>query len=151
MKKITAINIKGFTLIELLVVISILGILLALSVFGMQSARVASRDAKRKADLETIRSGVEMYRADCNTYPTSTLTAGTSLVGSGSPSTCLITNTYISKIPEDPVPASRKYAYSSTGSTYVLCASLEQAPNPTMDVTGCGSCTATCNYKVTNP
>ena len=75
---------KGFTLIELLVVISILGVLLALSVFGMQGARQSSRDGRRKADLEQIRSGLEMYRADCNAYPT---TLVTTLKGTGTPST----------------------------------------------------------------
>ena len=74
-------NSGGFTLIELLVVISIMGILLALSVFGMQDARRASRDGKRKADIEQIRSALEMYKADCGKYP---LTAG---VVPGSPLT----------------------------------------------------------------
>lgn len=141
---------KGFTLIELLVVISILGVLLALSVFGMQGARQSSRDGRRKADLEQIKSGLEMYRADCNAYPT---TLGTTLKGSGTPSsTCLVSNVYISSVPTDPTSTTRKYAYSSAaGATYTLCAALEQAPSPSMDVTGCGSCTATCNYKITNP
>ncbi|MCK4588676.1 prepilin-type N-terminal cleavage/methylation domain-containing protein, partial [Candidatus Woesebacteria bacterium] len=61
---------KGFTLIELLVVISIIGILLALSIFGLQGARKSARDSKRKADIELIRSGIEIYKADCNVYPT---------------------------------------------------------------------------------
>ena len=139
---------KGFTLIELLVVISILGVLLALSVFGMQGARQSSRDGRRKADLEQIRSGLEMYRADCNAYPT---TLVTTLKGTGTPSTCPISNVYISSVPVDPTSTTRKYAYSSAGTTYTLCAALEQAPSPAMDITGCGSCTATCNYKVTNP
>ena len=42
----------GFTLIELLVTISIIGILIGLSVFGLQGARQSARDAKRKADLD---------------------------------------------------------------------------------------------------
>ena len=61
---------KGFTLIELLVVISIIGILIAVSIFGLSGARESARDARRKSDLELIRSGLELYRADCNAYPT---------------------------------------------------------------------------------
>lgn len=142
---------KGFTLIELLVVISILGILLALSIFGMQGARQASRDGKRKADLEQIRSGLEMYRSDCDKYPTSGLTAGGVLKGSSDSGNCLVGNIYIGKIPGDPLTATNTYAYSSAdGSKYTLCAALEQIPS-SPDIAGCGSCTVACNYKVTNP
>ncbi len=140
---------KGFTLIELLVVISIIGILMAISLFGMQGARESSRDARRKADLEMIRSGLEIYKSDCNIYPAS---LGSSLVGSGSPTSCSVTNTYISSIPKDPLDPNRLYPYSRpTTTTYVLCASLENPPSPAVNVTGCGSCGVICNYKVTNP
>jgi general secretion pathway protein G len=145
---------KGFTLIELLVVISIIGVLLGLSIFGLQGARASSRDAKRKADLEQIRSGLEIYKADCNTYPASlNLSSSIALRGDGSSSSsCLATNVYITATPVDPGGSSRRYVFSSTsGQTYNLCAALEQGPVPAMDVSGCGSCGSTCNYKVTNP
>ena len=139
----------GFTLIELLVVISIIGILISLSVFGLQGARTSSRDAKRKADLEAIRSGLEIYKADCDRYPA---TLGTTLVGSPPPSACSASNTYLSSVPVDPTATARTYAYTNTTTTtYTLCASLEQVPSPLPDLTGCGSCTTACNYKVTNP
>jgi general secretion pathway protein G len=138
----------GFTLIELLVVISIIGILLALSVFGLQGARQSARDGTRKAGLEQIRSGVEIYKADCGTYPL-TAVGGSALIGPAGISGC-DGNTYISKIPVDPIPATYLYAYSSDGVTYTLCASLENPPS--LIPTGCGSCGGTgCNYKVTNP
>ncbi len=139
---------QAFTLIELLVVISIIGILIALSIFSLQGARETSRDAKRKSDLEAIRSGIEIYKSDCNNYPTS---LSSPLVGDGSISSCPATNTYISQIPIDPISPNSDYGYSSDGLTYSICAALEKAPTPAMDVTGCGSCGATCNYKVTNP
>jgi general secretion pathway protein G len=141
---------KGFTLIELLVVISIIGILLALSVFGLQGARLASRDAKRKSDLELIRSGLEIYKADCDTYPATLLQGGT-LIGSGLNTSCSANNTYITLVPSDPLTTSQySYTASSSNTKYTLCATLEQAPsNP--DISGCGSCITACNYKVTNP
>ncbi len=145
---------KGFTLIELLVVIAIIGILVGMSIFGLQGARASSRDAKRKADLEQVRSGLEIYKADCNRYPASlNLSSSTVLRGDGtSSSSCLVTNIYISATPVDPTSPTSKYVYTSpSGQTYNLCADLEQPPVPAMDVSGCGSCTTACNYKVTNP
>ena len=133
MKHIKIVN-KGFTLIELLVVISIIGILISLSLFGIQNARMSSRNAKRKSDLESIRSALEMYKADKGSYPTSGLNALTS-------------GNYLSSIPSDPLPG-RNYSYNSTGATYNLCAALEGSFS---SVTGCSPCGVTCNYKVTNP
>lgn len=145
-------NRQGFTLIELLVVISIIGVLIALSIFGLEGARKSSRDAKRKADLELIRSGLEIYKSDCNLYPLSSsfqLTPGNDLNGTGSPASCSSSNVYISNIPGDPV-TTQNFSYTSAdGSSYTLCAYLESG-GPT--ATGCGSCgTFACNYKVTNP
>lgn len=143
---------KGFTLIELLVVISIIGILIGLSVFGLSSARQSARDAKRKVDLESIRGGLELYKSDCDKYPIANILASTTLVGDNSNTSCPDTNVYISTIPTDPTTGTSDYKYVGTVSTYLICAFLEQAPNPAIDVTGCGSCgTSTCNYKVTNP
>lgn len=138
---------KGFTLIELLVVISIIGILMAVSLFGLQGARESSRDAKRKADLELIRSGIELYRADCNQYPDS---LASPLQGDNSSSSCADSNTYIEQVPTDPNDPTRTYLYSSTGTTYSICASLEQGGS-TVTCGGSSDCGETCNYKVTNP
>lgn len=138
----------GFTLIELLVVLSIMGIIIGLTLFGIGGARESSRDAKRKADLELIRSGLEIYKADCNDYP---LSLGTSLVGDGSPSSCAVSNTYISSVPGDPMDPARIYRYARlTTTTYEICASLEQGGG-SVTCGGSTSCGTTCNYKITNP
>lgn len=145
-------NYKGFTLIELLVVISIIGVLIGLSVFGLQGARKASRDAVRKADLEQIRSAIGMYRADCNTYPLSlNLSTSTSLIGDGSSTSCPVTNVYISETPVDPISPNAGYIYSSDGIIYSICASLEQG-GATVTCGGSSNCGgSTCNYQVKNP
>lgn len=145
-------NLRGFTLIELLIVITIIGIILALSIFGLQGARESARDGKRKADLEQIRSGLELYKADCNKYPSGSLTAGNDLRGDGSSTTCSTNNYYLTSIPGDPNPG-RLYPYTSSGTpptSYTLCASLEGVGSAQ---SGCGSCGTgfTCNYKITNP
>lgn len=148
---------RGFTLIELLVVISIIAILIGVSIFGLSGARESTRDARRKSDLELIRSGLELYKADCNNYPaTAGITFGGSLAGDNTPASCAATNIYISEIPTDPVSTTRNYKYVSAGTTtYSLCAILENAPNPAMPSAPatCGSCgsAGNCNYIITNP
>ena len=138
----------GFTLIELLVSISIIALLIGLSVFGLQGARESGRDTQRKSDLEVIRSGLEIYKSDCDAYPLSLPAVGSALLGNGSTSTCLVTNDYIAKIPGDPLSPSRVYYYNSpNGVIYELCAALEGGGNHTCG----GSCGGVCNYKTTNP
>lgn len=136
----------GFTLIELLVVISIIGVLIGLSIFGLQGARESARDAKRRSDLELMRSGLETYRVDCGGYPT---VLGTSLSGNGSSVNCAVTNVYIAEVPTDPDP-SRNYNYSATATSYEICASLENGEG-TQTCGGSSNCGETCNYKVVNP
>lgn len=144
---------RGFTLIELLIVISIIAVLLALSIFGLQGARESARDGRRKSDLELVRSGIEAYKSDCNVYPSSLPAVGSALVGNGSTTTCLVTNTYISQMPGDPLNPARTYLYSSpTGATYEICSALENGTGAATcgSSTSCGS-GVTCNYKVVNP
>ena len=146
-------TLKGFTLIELLVVISIIGILTALSLFGLKGVRESSRDARRKADLETIRGGLEIYKSDCNAYPPDTSgTLADPLKGTGSPPSCAAANTYIDPVPTDPLAPARKYRYERTSTTtYELCAALEQSGLTTVTCGGSSNCVKTCNYKVANP
>lgn len=151
-------NQKGFSLIELMVGISIIGILMALTLTGISSSRAAARDAKRKADLELIRSGLEIYKADCDEYPTTaSLVGGQILAGDGSPSACATNNTYISSVPVDPISPARRYRYARlTTSTYAICAALEKGGGGAVSCgsyVNCGSGTETvnCNYQLTNP
>jgi len=141
---------KAFTLIELLVVIAIMTILIGLSAFGLQQARESARDGQRKSDMETIRTGLVMYKSDCNAYPISTGSVATAL-GNPFSSTCGGTNTYIANMPSDPVPGNDYYYISADGFTYTICASLET--EGTTVASGCisASCGETCNYSVTNP
>jgi prepilin-type N-terminal cleavage/methylation domain-containing protein len=63
---------KGFTLIELLVVISIIGLLSAVVLASLASARTKARDARRIADIKQIQTAVELYYDSYGQYPTST-------------------------------------------------------------------------------
>ncbi len=110
---------KGFTLVELLVVMTIVAILAGLALTSYQGARKNARDGKRKADLEQIRSALEMCYADEGSYPTS-IYASVSCGG----------QTYLSSTPKDPI-TDAKYSYlpGATFVTYQLCASLEMTGN----------------------
>jgi len=63
-------NCTGFTLIEILVVTTIIAILAAIGIVSYSQTNKNARDKKRQADIEQIRSALEMYRADEGVYPT---------------------------------------------------------------------------------
>ncbi len=69
-------KIKGFTLIELLVVIAIVGILSAVVIVNLNTARGKGQDAAIKSQMQQIRSGGVLYQ-DTNNGFTSTTTYGT--------------------------------------------------------------------------
>jgi prepilin-type N-terminal cleavage/methylation domain-containing protein len=139
------VSVHAFTLIELLVVITIIGILMGLLLVAYQGTRKSARDGKRKADLEQIRSGLEMCRSDQGNYPIGTNPQSGGKIGGGT----INCANYLPLLPKDPLDPTYLYPYSSSdGITYTLCASLETGGT----ATGCiGSCGATCNWKVTNP
>ena len=63
---------KGFTLIELLVVIAIIGILSAVVLASLNTARCKGNDAAIQSDLSTIQTQAEIYYGGtgANTYGT---------------------------------------------------------------------------------
>ena len=129
---------SGFTLIELLVAMTIVAVLMGIALVSYQGARKSARDGKRKADLEQVRSALEMCRTDTGSYPLGSLSSEGSISCGG--------KTYMT-IPNDPL-TDRIYVYTGAENTYTLCAALESGGET---VTGCDSCTIQCNYKVINP
>ena len=61
---------KGFTLIELLVVISILGVLAGLIVNNLNDSRARARDARKKQNLNQMKTALRLYYNDYQGYPT---------------------------------------------------------------------------------
>ncbi|MEW6234144.1 MAG: prepilin-type N-terminal cleavage/methylation domain-containing protein [Candidatus Omnitrophota bacterium] len=61
---------KGFTLIELLIVVAIIGILAAIAVPNFLNAQVRAKIARCVSDMKSLSTALEMYRMDCNDYPT---------------------------------------------------------------------------------
>ncbi|MCX6786929.1 MAG: type II secretion system protein [Candidatus Kaiserbacteria bacterium] len=59
---------RGFTLIELLVVIAIIGILSAVVLASLNTARSKGTDAAIQSDLHTIQTEAEVYYSSHNSY-----------------------------------------------------------------------------------
>ena len=71
----------GFTLIELLVVIAIIGILSAVVLASLSTARSKGNDAGVKSNLETVSTQAGVFLLNSNSY-------GVYNNGSGAPTTC---------------------------------------------------------------
>ena len=129
---------KGFTLIEVLVAVTIIAVLVSIGVVSYASVNKRSRDAKRKGDVEQLRSALEMYRADVGSYPDPS--GSLSWTDAANLSTPLVTSSYLPAIPSDPKSTS-KYRYKAT-SLYVYCieANLET------ETTTTGTCTPETGY-----
>ena len=142
---------KGFTLVELLVVASIISLLAVVGIASFITITQQSRDVRRKADVEQIRSALEMYKNanPDNIYP-AVVTSGCS---NGTP--IQYGTVYLQTIPKDPKCSSRQYVYRLNSSTdYVLGVALEGKDSPTISCGGTSNCgmngtvSIKCNYCV---
>lgn len=119
-------------MVELLVVIAIIGILSTLLLLQLGIARSRARDAKRVADMNQVRSALELFFDDSGRYP-----ATTNLT-----SDLVTTGRYLTLIPVDPLTAGCTdniydgggcygYAYSpaSNPTRFHLWAELERTSN----------------------
>lgn len=97
---------RGFTLVELLVVIGIISILATILLLQLGTARAKSRDAKRIADINQVRSAIEQFFDDNGTYPTGN-DFGTA------PN--LLFPKYLSSVPKDPLTPGCANIYSGNG------------------------------------
>lgn len=113
---------RGFTLIEVLVAATIIAVLISIGVVSYGSVNKRSKDAKRKGDVEQIRSALEMYRADTGYYPN----IGSGVWANAFGLSTLLVSTYLPAIPSDPKPA-QTYRYKVTnlsgGNYYGYCMS----------------------------
>lgn len=139
---------KGFTIVEILVVLAIIAIIVSIGTVSFNNVRSRSEDAKRKTDMEEIRSALEQYKSNNNQYPTPfvTITMGMQFGLSGLTD---VNNTYMQKIPQDPDFPAKSYHYTSNGTDYTLKSELNLAEptpcalTPTPDLCGTGF---NCNY-----
>ena len=107
---------RGFTLIELLISATIAALLMSTAIVSYTNVNKKSRDAKRQADMQSIRSALEICRSNTGTYPASI--AGTV--------TCSDATITLSVTPVDPKTAALyPYAVGSPATTYTLTCTLE--------------------------
>ena len=93
---------KGFTLIELLIVIAIIGVLIAIAIAKFATLASDRNIKVCQANLRTIDSAIQIYRAEGTTHAASMAKLGT----------------YLVKVPRCPSGGT----YSITGSgTYATC------------------------------
>jgi len=90
---------KGFTLMEILVAISIIAILTAAGIVSFSGINQRSRDARRKSDIEQVRSALEMYRTTNGYYPD--VSASLTFVALSELEDTLVP-TYLPEIPVEP-------------------------------------------------
>ena len=108
-------SVKGFTLVELLVVIAIISILATLLLLQLGVARAKARDAKRIADINQVRSALELYFDDNGSY-----LATNNMVS--------LEPTYLVNIPHDPLAAGCTDTYAGTVVGALNCYGYEWKP-----------------------
>lgn len=128
---------SGFTLIELLVVITILGVLATLLIANFSTARARARDARRKNDVQALKTALRIYYNDFQRYPQDT---GGRIIGCGTAGAQVACDwgdvfgwsnqEYMNELPIDPLnnPTSGySYTYEDrdAGDGFVLFAQLE--------------------------
>lgn len=127
---------KGFTLIELLVVISIIAVLTTIGLISYSKAQIYARDTRRKNDLKSLQTALEIYYQKNSFYPTGDGSRWCTYISNPSFTqvTTALTPNFINTIPSDPSypGVSKDYFYGTNDSkSYDLYATLENSSDPT--------------------
>lgn len=141
---------------EILIAISIIAILTAIGIVSYASINRNARNAKRKSDIEQLRSAFELYRADNGYYPA----RHNAEMKTTSLATNILTNpvdpifdTYLSSIPSDPKGFPYLYVVTdpNNGQFYGYCVAAMMEPIDMAPDTECSVGTSGYNYSRKNP
>lgn len=124
---------RGFTLIELLVVIAIIGILSAVVLASLNTARARARDTTRQAELRELQKAAFMYFLETGSYPQNpdpnlaSASGTTNWTAIWQP---LVTAGFLSTIPQGPNGNDYRYYNYGPGSGVgaIITTVLEAAP-----------------------
>ena len=95
---------RGFTLIEILIVVVILGILASIVIPQFTNAADEANNAGVRTQLQTLRSQVELYRAENGEYPDLSANGWTPLINGG----------YLPGPPKNPLTGSSSFGNAAT-------------------------------------
>lgn len=126
---------KGFTLIELLVVVAIIGLLAAVILASLSTAREKARDSRRLSDIGQIRIALASYRDDFGHYPTD-------IYASSTASDTFVQQAYMKPVPVDPDSGADYYYATSSEGRYCLGVSLENGNNGALDQSASTTCSS---------
>jgi len=134
---------KGFSMVEILVVLTVVTILSMSAMLVVPKQFQRSRDAVRKANLDSFKKAIAEYYTDKGCYPNSVPSCGNAfVVGSA---------TLRDSIPCDP-KTNLSYSYISDSSSscpkwFQIYANLEIEDDKAIASAGClNGCGPTCNY-----
>ena len=142
LKLIKSSKFSAFTLIELLVVIAIVGILSGLIIMTTSNATNAANDAKRKANLDTIRKALLMYQtSNGGIYPIQTTICNIGDTGASGCTTNLNTalTAYFSVPPRDPNGSYYTYLTDTSGTYFATATVLSSGAAYSQSTHACGS------------
>jgi len=146
-------NKLGFTLIELLITISIASVLSAVILSNIGNHQKKARDAKRKADLNDIRTALQMYYEDKGQYPPSGSTVyNTNSTIPQTPWIQDLSTDYIKELPRDPKNTALffyRYDTPLNHSSFTISANLENDNDPQRNP-GCNTNESSHDYCLTN-
>lgn len=141
-------HVAGFSLLEMLIVMAIMGIILTISTVSYLTIQQRGRDARRRTDIEQLRTALEIYRSQNGIYPS--IAASNTWITAAPLNNPLVTPGYMRSIPTDPNQnATFPYWYKSWNSwqNYCIAANFEQPST----VSQCVGPNANYDYRIVNP